>query len=260
MNSTIFSFGSFSIKWYSVLVLLAFIIGYFVSSKLRKKENIPSFFFTDFVFYLIPIVIIGARIYYCIFSYKYYIDNPVDVFKIWQGGLAIHGGIIAGIIFLLYYCKKKDVKALRLMDCLAPALIIGQAIGRWGNFFNQEAYGRVVERAFLGSLHIPDFIIDGMYINYRYHHPTFLYESILCLIGFIIILLFYKFLKRQDGQVVGLYFIFYGIIRFFIESLRTDSLMFFSFKAAQIVSIIMIVIGIYLFIRFYISKRFKIIS
>ena len=254
MDSIIFNIGHFSIKWYSVIILFAFIVGYFISSRLRKKEEIPNTFFTDFIFYLVPVVIIGARVYYCIFSYKYYINNPLDVFKIWQGGLAIHGGIISGIIFLLYYCKKKSVDSLKLMDALAPALIIGQSIGRWGNFFNQVAFGSIVDRSFLSSIHIPNFIIDGMYINYRYHHPTFLYESIFCLIGFIIIMLFYKFLKRKDGQIVGLYFIIYGIIRFFIESLRTDSLMFFNLKAAQIISVIMIVIGIYLFIRSYMKK------
>ena len=206
-------------------------------------------------FYLVIISILGARIYYCIFNLDYYGKNLIDIFKIWEGGLAIHGGIIAGFIFICFYSKKKKLNLIELLDIFAPALALGQCIGRWGNFFNQEAFGSEATLSTLKNLHIPNFIIDGMYIDGAYHHPTFLYESLGCLIIFIILVIIRNRKHTKEGQVAGIYLILYGIIRFFIESLRTDSLMFFNFKMAQIVSIIMILIGIYLFIRPYIRRK-----
>ena len=138
---------------------------------------------------------------------------------------------------------------IQLLDIFAPALVLGQAIGRWGNFFNSEAFGPVTTLTTLKNLHIPSFIIDGMYIDQNYHHPTFFYESIGCLIIFIILIVYRNTKVKKEGQIVGIYFILYGIIRFLIESLRTDSLMFFNFKVAQIISIIMVIIGLILFIK-----------
>lgn len=256
MNPVLLDLGFIEIRWYSVLILIAFIIGYFLVINRSKKKGISTIQISDMCFYLVIICIIGARMYYCLFNLDYYLNNILDIFKIWEGGLAIHGGVIAGIIFIYFYTKKKQISFLDILDIFAPALVLGQAIGRWGNFFNGEAFGPETSLSTLKSLSIPKFIIDGMYIDHSYHHPTFLYESIGCLIIFIIIMIIRNLKNIKKGQVASIYFIFYGIIRFLIESLRQDSLMFFNLKVAQIISIIMIVVGIYLFIRPYV-KRLK---
>lgn len=257
MNPILIDLGFIQIRWYSVLILAAFIIGYLLVINRCKKKGISTTQISDMCFYLIIVCILGARIYYCLFSLDYYSKNILDIFKIWEGGLAIHGGIIAGIIFIYFYTKKKQIDLLELLDIFAPALVLGQAIGRWGNFFNGEAFGPETTLSTLKNLHIPDFIIDGMYIDHAYHHPTFFYESLGCLIIFIIIMCIRNNKNIKDGQITSIYLIGYGIIRYFIESLRQDSLMLFNLKVAQIVSIIMIVIGLYLLIRPYVLKRLK---
>jgi len=257
MNPILINLGFMEIRWYSVLILIAFIIGYFLVINRSKKQGISITFISDLCFYLIIFCILGARIYYCLFNLDYYSKNLIDIFKIWEGGLAIHGGIIAGILTIYFYLRKKEISLLKLLDIFAPALVLGQAIGRWGNFFNSEAYGPITTLTTLKQLGIPEFIIDGMYIDHAYHHPTFLYESIGCLLIFIIIMLIRNLKNIKEGQVTSIYLILYGVIRFLIEGLRQDSLMFFNLKIAQIVSILMIIIGIYLFIKPYISKRLK---
>lgn len=249
MNPILINLGFIQIRWYSFLILLAFVIGYFLVINRCKKKNISTSTISDMCFYLVIVCILGARIYYCLFNLDYYSKNILDIFKIWEGGLAIHGGIIAGIIFLYFYTKKKKLNLLELMDIFVPALVLGQTIGRWGNFFNQEAFGPVTNFSTLKNLHIPNFIIDGMYIEHSYHHPTFFYESLGCLIIFIIVMIIRNLKSTKDGIVTGIYFVSYGIIRFLIEGLRQDSLMFFNLKVAQIVSIIMVIVGIYLMIR-----------
>ena len=249
MSPTLISFGNLEIRWYSVLILIAFTLGYFIVINKCKKEKIDLTIISDLCFYIVIFCILGARIYYCIFNLDYYSKNILDIFKIWEGGLAIHGGIIAGILTAYFYNKKKKLPFLKIVDIFIPALVLGQAIGRWGNFFNMEAYGPETTLMELQKIGIPNFIIDGMYINHSYHHPTFLYESLGCLIIFIIILILRNLKKIKTGFITGLYFILYGIIRLFIESLRQDSLMLFNIKVAQLISIIMIIIGLYLVIR-----------
>ena len=253
MNPILINLGFMQIRWYSVLVLFSFIIGYFLVVNRSKKLGYSLTVISDMCFYLVIVCILGARLYYCIFNLDYYKENLFDVFKIWEGGLAIHGGILAGTVFLIIYTKKKKLNLIELLDIFSPALVLGQTIGRWGNFFNSEAYGSMTTLSTLKAFHIPNFIIDGMYINGNYYHPTFFYESIGCLIIFIILLIIRN--KAKEGQVCGLYFILYGIIRFLIESLRTDSLMLLNFKVAQLVSILMILIGLYLLIRPYIRSK-----
>lgn len=260
MNPILIDLGFMQIRWYSLLVLSAFVIGYFLVISRCKKKEISLVTISDMCFYLAIFSIIGARIYYCLFyvnslGQNPYFSNPIDILKIWEGGLAIHGGILAGFIFILFYTKKKKLNLLELIDIFAPALVLGQCIGRWGNFFNQEAFGPITNLSTLKGLGIPKFIIDGMYIDGAYHHPTFLYESIGCFIIFIILIVIRNLKNIKDGQVTSVYLIMYGIIRFLIESLRTDSLMLFNLKIARIVSIIMILIGIYLFIRPYIRSK-----
>ena len=255
MNPIAISLGPLEIRWYAILILSGFVIGMYLIKKEAKRLDLEPNKIMDLCIYLILVSIIGARIYYVIFSFNDYKDNLIDIFKIWEGGLAIHGGIIAGIIFTYFYTKKHKLNILKITDIIAPALILGQAIGRWGNFFNGEAFGPATTISFLKQLHLPNFIIDGMYLYsntdhiYAYRQPTFLYESLWCLIGFILLILIRRHKKIKVGMITGLYFIIYGIERLFVESLRQDSLMFLNtIKIAQLISIIMILLGTILLI------------
>ena len=244
MDREIFSIGGFSIKWYSVLLLIAVFVGIFWLIKEGTKHKYPKDFLFNMCFWAVIFGFIGARAYYVIFNWKIYAADPVSIFKIWEGGLAIHGGLIAGFITIVLYCKKYKVRLFKLVDMAVPGVMLAQAIGRWGNFFNGEAHGGVVLRSTLESLHIPEFIINGMYINGNYYHPTFFYESLWCLLGFIVLVLVRKYKYLKVGGLTCVYLIWYSIGRFFIESLRTDSLMLGGFKVAQIISIILFIIGI----------------
>ena len=243
MNRVFVSIGPITIYWYSIMVLMGILAGILMASieakKVREKEYID-----DLIFYLILFGVLGARLYYVIFSFKNYKDDFLSIFKVWEGGLAIYGAVIAGLIVIIYYARKKYKSITKTADILAPSLILGQAIGRWGNFFNKEAHGGIVTYEFLKKLHIPKFIIKGMYIDGNYYHPTFLYESLWCLLGFAILLIIRKLTNRKKGMVIYSYFIWYGIGRFFIESLRTDSLYLGTIKVSQLVSAMLIMIGI----------------
>ena len=254
MNPIAISIGPLEIRWYAIFILSGFLIGMYLVKKESQKLGIDTNKIMNLCFYLVLVSILGARIYYCIFEFSYYKDNLIDIFKIWEGGLAIHGGIIAGTTFTYFYAKKYNINILKLTDIIAPALILGQAIGRWGNFFNGEAFGPVTTLSTLKSMHIPKFIIDGMYLYsntdhiYAYRQPTFLYESLWCLLGFIILIIIRRNKKLKIGMITATYLIIYGIERLFVESLRQDSLMFLNLKVAQIVSIIMIISGIIIWI------------
>ena len=243
MNRYILEIGSFKLEWYSALIIVGAMIGISMVLKEAKRYKYPTEYVFNMLFWAIIFGIIGARVYYVLFNLEIY-NSFWEACKIWEGGLAIHGGIIAGILIILLYCKKYKVRSLRMFDFIAPAMILAQAIGRWGNFFNCEAHGPATTLNHLQSLHIPEFIINGMYINGTYYTPTFLYESLWCLLGFIIILIIRRLKVTKVGQPFAIYLMWYGLGRFVIESMRTDSLMLGGFKMAQIVSVIMIFVGL----------------
>jgi len=243
MDRVLISFGPITIYWYSITMLLAVLTGIYLSLRESKKHGMYSFI-SDIITSAIIFGIIGARIYYVIFNFKEYQNNLLSIFKIWEGGIAIYGAIIGGLIAIIYQAKKEKQSIIKTLDIIAPNLLIAQAIGRWGNFFNQEAHGGVVTLNFLKSIHLPNFIIEGMHIDGKYYHPTFLYESIWCIIGFIILNIIKKTTKKQDGIMTYSYFIWYGIGRYFIEGLRTDSLYLGEFRISQIISLILIMTGI----------------
>ena len=247
MEAVLFDLGFIKIYWYSALILFGCITGYLVITLEAKKFGINKDFMFNLFFYLIIFAIIGARFYFVIFNWDYYSIHTSEIFQIWQGGLAIHGGILLGLLFTIFYTKKYKISTLRILDIIVVGLLLGQAIGRWGNFFNSEAHGIATSLEHLENLHIPEFIINGMKINGVYYHPTFLYESLWCLIGFIIILFIRRLRYIKVGQITSFYLVWYGTGRFFVESLRTDSLMFFGLKQAQIVSVVMIIVGIILY-------------
>ena len=244
MNRVAFNIFGFNVYYYSLCILLGVIVAYILITREGKKQGLTKEFTSDLIFYTLIIGILGARVYYCVFNLDYYLANPSEILKIYNGGLAIHGGVIAGLIFVYFYTKKKNVSFIKILDIVAPAVIIAQSFGRWGNFFNQEAHGGITTYQNLKNMHIPEFIINGMHIEGKYYYPTFFFESIWCLIGFIILMIARKNKNLRKGFQIGFYFIWYGIGRFFIEAFRTDSLMLFGLKIAQIVSLIGIIIGI----------------
>ena len=243
MDSVLITLGTMEIKWYSVLMIIGAVLALILILKESKRFGYSSDFVFNLCFWTIIVGIIGARAYYVLFNLELY-SNWIDIFKIWEGGLAIHGGIIAGLLMIIIYCRRYQVSVVRILDFVVVGLILAQAIGRWGNFFNMEAHGPATTLTFLQSLYLPQFIIDGMNIGGIYYHPTFLYESLWNLLGFILLLIIRRIKWTKIGFMTAFYLMWYGIGRFFIESLRTDSLMIGGFKAAQIVSIIMFIIGL----------------
>lgn len=248
LNRVALNLGIIQIYWYSIFILLGITVALTLIYKEIKKNNISKNTFIDMAFYAIIIGLIGARIYYVLFNLGYYLQHPIEIIQIYNGGLAIHGGLIFGSLYMIYFCKKKKLDILKILDILVIRVIIAQAIGRWGNFFNQEAYGPLTTYENLKNSHIPEWIIQGMKISSKYYTPTFLYESIWNFLGFIILVLIRKMKKLRIGVLSGIYLIWYSIARFFIESLRTDSLMLGPIKVAQFVSIIFTIIGLILII------------
>lgn len=243
--STFLKIGNISIRYYALLILLGAIFAYLLGQYRFKQLGYSKDILSDYFVSVLVIGIIGARIWYVIFMFKEsYLQNPLEIFAIWHGGLAIQGGLFTGLIYSYYYFKKKNIPFLVAGDAILPGVLIAQACGRWGNFFNQEAFGGVCSLEFLKSLHLPNFIISHMYIDGAYHHPTFLYESMGNIIVFLIIVLIIRHFASKKGMQFFAYFIGYGIVRFFVEGMRTDSLMIGSLRTAQLISIIFIIAGI----------------
>ncbi len=257
MDPVMLKIGNFDIKWYSVLILLGVIFGYYILSKEAKKFNYPKDFIFNLFFWAMICGFIGARLYYVFFNWTLYRSDPLSIFKIWEGGLAIHGGIIFGFLTMYFYCKHYRARLIKITDMVAIPLLLAQSIGRWGNFFNSEAHGMETTFAHLQNLHIPKFIIEGMYINGHYYQPTFLYESLWCLVGVIILVLVKKYRYLKVGQLTTIYLMWYSFGRFFIEAFRTDSLMFGGFKVAQIVSVILFIIGLLAFMILSRKSKFE---
>ena len=243
--SNSFSIFGININYYSLCILLGVVVAYLVIKKLSKKHNINPRYMDDIIFYGLLCGIVGARLYYVLFNLEYYLSYPSEIIMIWHGGLAIHGGILFGALFVWLYSRKNKLNFIELTDIILPGVIIAQGIGRWGNFFNQEAYGMMVSKGLLEKLLIPKFIIDGMHINGNYYLPTFYIESIFCIIGFILIMIISKKTKKI-GYPTSFYLVWYGILRFIIELFRTDSLMLFNIKIACIISVSFILLGLLL--------------
>ena len=257
MERVFFSIGPITIYWYSIMILLALVIGYSIIIRYCKKEGMDSSIISDMLCYLVVFSILGARVYYVLFNFSLFKDDLIGIFKIWNGGIAIYGAIIAGVIYIYYYCKKNNINFIKMLDIFSLSLLLGQAIGRWGNFFNSEAYGGITSYSALKDLMIPEFIIRGMYIDGAYREPTFLYESLWCLLGVVILFIIRKKYSKVIGRQLYFYLMWYGIGRCFIEGLRSDSLYFYGFRISQIVSIIIIIIGIIGSIRVSLKNKVK---
>ncbi|WP_096514493.1 prolipoprotein diacylglyceryl transferase [Clostridium perfringens] len=242
MNPVAFSIGSFEVRWYGIIIALGILIAMTLVSINAKKNNLNFDVILDLFLWCFPFAIIGARAYYVLFELENY-HSFWDMINIRQGGLAIHGGIIGAFLTAFIYCKVKKVDFLAYADIVAPAFILAQGIGRWGNFFNKEAHGGQVTSEFISKF--PEFIQKGMYINGAYYHPTFLYESIWDIfVAIVLMIILYNITDRYKGVVISAYISLYSLGRFFIEGLRTDSLYFMNIRVAQLVSLLGIIIGI----------------
>ena len=216
-------------------------LGVYLAVKEAPRKKILKDDMLDFVLIAFPLSIIGARLYYVAFSWSDYKDNILSVFAIWNGGIAIYGGLITGAIILYFFTQYRFIKTLDFLDVVVPSVMLAQAIGRWGNFFNQEAYGKAVD-----SLnYLPGFIRDQMYIDGAYRQPTFLFESLWNLLGFVVICILRRRPKLlKQGEITAFYLIWYGCGRLLIEGLRTDSLLFLGVRVSQWLSGILILVGI----------------
>lgn len=222
-----FSIGSLDIHWYGLILGSAALMGLLLAIWEGKRFNISQDFFMDLLLIGVPSAIVGARIYYVAFMWDDYKNNLIDIFKIWNGGIAIYGALIGAIIAAVIYVRRKGYNFWRIADICAPSLLIGQIIGRWGNFVNQEAYGGPTTEGFLSNnLHLPDFIVNQMNVQGTFHHPTFLYESLWNVVGILILFVLRRQKFVRAGELFMSYFIWYSIGRFYIEALRTDSLGF----------------------------------
>ena len=250
MNRVAIDLGFIQIYWYSITMLCGVLFGGILTYSELKRLKIDPNYFLDMIFYVIVFGFLGARFYYVLFNLDYYLSNPKEILAIWNGGLAIHGAIIAGTLTIILYSlkhKKTKKQIIKYLDVSSLGILLGQIIGRWGNFFNGEAHGGVTSKAYLESIHIPEFIIQGMTIDGVVYHPTFLYESFLNLLGLILLLFIRKNKKLKNGMLVSIYLMWYSIVRFFIESMRTDSLMLSNLKMAQVISIVLFIVGVIIF-------------
>ncbi|KQL33305.1 MULTISPECIES: prolipoprotein diacylglyceryl transferase [Bacillaceae] len=243
-----FSLGPLEVRWYGVIIALGIILAFIVAQREMVKRGFHPEYLTDLLIWAVPLAIVGARIYYVIFKWDFYSQNPEKIIQIWNGGIAIHGALIASFLTAYFFTKKRGTSFWKLTDVVAPSLLIGQAVGRWGNFMNQEAHGGEVTRTFLENLMLPNWIIEQMYIDGKYYHPTFLYESVWNIIG-VIILISLRKVNLRRGEIFLLYIIWYSVGRFFIEGMRTDSLYLIGdLRTAQVVSLLGIIIALILLV------------
>jgi phosphatidylglycerol:prolipoprotein diacylglycerol transferase len=277
LPNVFFDFGPIVWYMYSVMIMLGIVVAVTLGIREGKKLGIKSQTIIDGLLIILPISILGTRLWYVIFEWERYRFDIIKIISIQDGGLAIHGGIFTAFIATYFYTKYKKIDVLKIFDIMAPGFIVAQAFGRWGNFFNQEAHGGVIggllnnepiltldkQREYLTTtLKLPKFIVDNMYLygpdGLNYYHPTFLYESLWNIIGFIVIVILRRTKFIRSGELVAIYAIWYSIGRFVIEGMRTDSLYIGStgLRTAQIVSIALVVLGLaYLIITRFVLKR-----
>ena len=242
ISSVAFTVFGREIRWYALIITLGLVLAFFYALYRSKQEGIKQDDLLDIAIFAIPCAIIGARAYYVLTSLSEY-ETFGEMIAIWNGGIAIYGAIIGGAITILCVCKYKKIKVMKAFDMVSPAVMIGQIIGRWGNFFNGEAYGaEVLESSPLYFIRMGLLPNIESYTKMHYFHPTFLYESVWNLIGFIIINSLYK-KKKFDGQVFLMYITWYGFGRMFIEGLRTDSLYVGVFRISQVVGFTCFIVG-----------------
>ena len=230
-----FEIAGVEIRWYGILIASAMLLAVLISCRRAPQHGLTDDDVLDVSLWMLPIGVIGARVYYVIFNLNMY-PTLREAINIRNGGLAIHGGLIFGILTVYFVCRHKKISTLNMLDLIIPSVALAQSIGRWGNYFNGEAHG--------GPTDLPwGILVDGVKV-----HPTFLYESIWCLLLFFFLSWWDRNKRQAYGQTLALYGILYSVERFFVEALRTDSLMIGPFKQAQVISICAIIASVALFI------------
>lgn len=248
INRTAFELFGLQIYWYAIIIVSGIAIALWLANREALRVGLKEDDMTNFILWALPIAIIGARLYYILFDLEPYLADPIQIFNTRSGGLAIYGGLIAAAIVLIVYTRHHFIDPWLFLDVVAPSVILAQAMGRWGNFTNHEAYGGETTRQFLEGLHLPQFIINNMYIDGAFRQPTFFYESMWSLLGFILILIVRKKLSVKRGELFLSYVIWYSFGRFFIEGMRTDSLYAFGgIRVSQVLSLILFAGGLFLF-------------
>lgn len=242
INPIAFELGPLQIRWYGILIATGVLIGAFLALREAEREGLDSDKFMNVLLAAIPAAFIGARLYYVIFNWPYYSEHLQEIFAVWEGGLAIHGGLIAAFLVGWFFLRRYKISFWQAADIAAPSIVLGQAIGRWGNFINQEAYGYTVD---------PEKVPWAMYIDGAYRHPTFLYESLWSLGIFAFLLILRRKAPVKSGEIFLSYAALYSAGRFIIEGFRTDSLMLTShIRVAQAVSVVVIIIaGVFFYLR-----------
>ncbi len=249
LNTIAFYLGPIEVHWYGIIIASGVLLAVYLAVREGAKRGIKSDDIYDMILWALPAALICARLYYVIFQWGYYKDNPGEIIKIWDGGIAIYGSLIGAMIVVILFCRHRFIPVWLMLDVAAPTVILAQSIGRWGNFMNQEAFGQATSLSFLQGLHLPHFIITQMYISGAYRQPTFLYESLWSLLGFLVIITLRhnpNWFKR--GEVFLTYVMWYSFGRFFVEGMRTDSLMLSGLRVSQILSIVLFVGAIALII------------
>lgn len=237
-------FGPFAIHWYAILIVTGGALAVWLACREAPRRNMTADDVIDFVLWAVPAGLVGVRAYYVAFQWSYYSQHPDQIIALWDGGGAIYGGLIAGaiVVFVFSYYRMKN--PLDLLDIAVPGVFLAQAFGRWGNFVNQEAYGKTVSNLD----YLPSFIRNQMFIDGSYRTPTFLYESIGTFTGFLLIMIFRHRLKLKTGDIFAFYLIWYGMVRFIVEGMRTDSLMLGPIRVSQALSLVLFLVGIGLMI------------
>lgn len=247
INPVAFSIGNFHVYWYGIIIAAGFLLALIYASFSCKKMNIDINRLFDVVIVGLIAGVIFARLFYVVFypGDKYW-KNPLEIFQIHDGGLAIYGGIIGAVVFGSLMAKLRKLKVTAVLDIAALGFLIGQCVGRWGNFINQEAFGSATELPWGMHSENTAAVVDGNV------HPCFLYESLLCLLGFVLLHFFTRRFRRYDGQTFLLYIVWYGACRFFIEGLRTDSLIIpgTGLRVSQVIAAACVVAGIILLVLF----------
>ena len=254
--SRIISLGPLTIHYYGLIIATGLMLAVLYCCKRSDQFGLKEDDVLDGVLWITPFAIICARIYYCVFSWQEFAADPISVLYIWNGGIAIYGGVLGAILGMAVFCRIKKIKLTTVLDLVLLGFLIGQSIGRWGNFFNQEAFG--------GNTDLP-WAMTGDIIQAGYNgsgydptqpvHPTFLYESLWCILGFVLLhILSKRIVRRFDGMIFCGYMVWYGAGRFAIESLRTDSLMAGTMRTSQLVAILAILLGVVLF---FVLRRYS---
>ena len=235
MPAVALQIGPFTIRWYGVLIVLGIIAAILICRRLAAGYNYSADDIMDMALVMVPLGIICARAYYVAFNWGYYSQHPAEIIAVWHGGLAIHGSLLGGMLGMWLMARHKGQSFRKWGDVVVPGLLLAQAIGRWGNFFNQEAYGYETDLPW------------AMYIDGAYRHPTFLYESIWDVLGCLLLLLLWRLWRsRQPGDIAACYLMYYSVGRFVIEHFRTDSLMLGPLQMAQVISIVGVAAGLFM--------------